>query len=98
MVGTHGYGILSVGSKKQQRKVLVHQVALVLSGKGFDPSLDVDHACNLKRCFEPTHIRQITHRENSLRGGGPFAANASKLCCKHGHEFNERNTLVYVYK
>lgn len=56
----HGYGMVNVGGKARRvhieaYKALVGPVA---------PGLSVMHLCNVPACFEPTHLKVGTHKEN----------------------------------
>lgn len=50
--------------------------------------LTLDHLCRVRSCVNPAHLEAVTQRVNTLRGG-----NAAKTHCKHGHPFDDRNTM-----
>ena len=55
--------------------------------------LEPDHLCRNPACVRPDHLELVTHRENSIRGTS-FASRANNTHCIHGHEFDEKNTLI----
>lgn len=56
------------------------------------PELTTDHLCRVKPCVNPVHLEAVTGRVNTLRSNNPFAQNARRTHCKHGHEFTPENT------
>ncbi|MEV8638105.1 HNH endonuclease signature motif containing protein [Streptosporangium sp. NPDC051023] len=59
---------------------------------GWEP----DHLCRVRACVNPGHLQPVTHKENVLRGESPWAVNARKTHCVHGHPFDEVNTAFTV--
>jgi hypothetical protein len=55
---------------------------------------ELDHLCRNRSCCNPTHLQEVSHRVNILRGQGVCAINARKTHCKRGHEFTKENTLL----
>jgi hypothetical protein len=46
----------------------------------------LDHvACNNPPCCNPSHVKLVTPRENTLRSNNPMAVNARKTHCSNGH-------------
>jgi hypothetical protein len=54
--------------------------------------LHLDHLCRVRNCVNPAHLEPVTQAENTLRGVGLAAANASKTHCPAGHEYTPENT------
>ncbi len=54
--------------------------------------LQIDHVrawgCTSRACCSPWHLEAVTARENTLRGTGFAALNASKTRCINGHEYD----------
>ena len=91
-LGTHnegGYGTVYMrGENYMAHRVLYRMFVGNLSRK-----LQIDHLCRNRDCVNPTHLEQVTLRENILRGVGVTAINAKKTCCIYGHKFDDKNTL-----
>lgn len=78
----------------QGRKELIHRVLYVWAtgrklyrghGKG---TPELDHViCSNRSCCNPTHVKLVPHKVNSLRSvSSPTAINANKTHCIRGHE------------
>lgn len=79
-----GYGMINVDCKIK----LAHNISLILAGIEINYNLVRDHICKNTSCVNPSHIEQVTSKENTLRGSGPSAINARMKCCKYGHKFS----------
>jgi hypothetical protein len=71
---------------------LVHRIAYAAWHGGVCPPV-LDHLCRERHCFNPAHLESVTHRQNILRGTAPSVDNYLKTHCKHGHPFDETNTV-----
>lgn len=81
-----GYG--QVWDSETQKLLYVH-VAMYVERRGAIPAgKNIDHRCNNKKCFRFSHLRAVSPRANTLRGGGPTAINARKKLCLRGHPFD----------
>lgn len=87
---THGYGRFSIKSKRYR----AHRISYTLHKGAIPKGMTLDHLCRVRGCVNPAHLEVTSMRENTLRGVSPTAVNAQKTHCKHGHEFNERNTYT----
>jgi hypothetical protein len=56
------------------------------------PDLVIDHLCKNRKCVNPTHLEQVTNKENLRRSPCTSTLNSAKTHCIHGHEFNDKNT------
>jgi hypothetical protein len=73
----------------------VHVIAYELAHGPVPDGMEVDHECNRRACFEATHLRAMTHRDNVLRSEtAPPAVNARKTHCPRGHGYTPSNTYV----
>ena len=87
---THGYGAFRLGKKM----VYAHRWAYGQYVGELDPELVIDHICETLRCVRPNHLRQITNRQNIMRGNGACAVNARQVECKKGHPYDLFNLYV----
>lgn len=53
-----------------------------------------DHLCSIHTCVRPDHIEAVTQQENTLRGEGPAARNATKTHCPQSHPYDDENTYI----
>lgn len=86
-VKSNGYTHVSRRVDGERRYYLAHRVMLVAT-TGVDLSgLTVDHVCEVRACCNPEHLRASEHHKNVLRSrNNPYAINARKTHCIHGHE------------
>lgn len=89
-VSVGGYGQFVLGSKRYT----AHRIGYLLAGRAIPAGLVLDHACRVRECVNPDHLRPTTNRENVLIGIGLSAINARKTHCHRGHEFTPENTRV----
>ena len=77
------------------KSVEAYVISFEIIGKNkLIPGLELDHfVCSNPACIRPEHIKQVTHKENILRGNCPAAQNARKKNCQDGHTFNKDNTI-----
>lgn len=83
-----GYGKLRIGKKR----FLVHRLTYEWFFGTINPNLTIDHLCRNRKCCNPLHLEEVTHRVNNLRGMNAAAINARKTHCKNGHEFTLDST------
>lgn len=86
-----GYGTMPVRGKTYR----VHRLAWLLTYGSLTPGLVIDHLCRNKLCCNPSHMEEVTPRENVLRGIGPTATNKRKTHCLRGHELTSENCYPF---
>jgi hypothetical protein len=85
-----GYGIV----KLERRQARAHRVAYELAVGPIPDGLTIDHLCENKGCVNPDHMEPVTRGVNNLRGNSPWALNAKRLVCKHGHPLTGENLRI----
>jgi hypothetical protein len=53
-----------------------------------DHYLHPQDSCIGPKCVNPDHLKQVTNKENILRGNGSGARNARKTSCPAGHKYD----------
>ena len=85
-----GYGMATVA---RNQIGYAHRFAYESLVGPIGDGLHVDHLCRVRCCVNPVHMELVSQRENTLRGVGFAAKNASKETCPKGHPYDEENTL-----
>lgn len=99
-----GYGLITINSVVRR----VHRVSFEEFNGPIPNGLSVLHSCDNPPCFNPSHLEAGTSQKNrqDAFARGRITAEAMKewfkkrtarrhaaqTHCKHGHEFNEKNT------
>lgn len=81
-LGSHGYGVFSLGKFNLQN---AHRVAWRALRGPLPEGLSIDHLCRNRRCVNPSHMELVTNVENVMRGESFSAVNARKTHCQRGH-------------
>lgn len=69
--------------------IRANRFALEVAGVKIPKGLVVDHKCRTRLCVNPSHLRIVTQRTNSIENSeGPTAINKAKTHCLRGHEFD----------
>lgn len=89
-----GYGLFRV----DKVKVGAHRFSYELHKGKIPEGKQIDHLCRNRACVNPDHLEAVLPIINYLRGVSPWAQNARKTHCKHGHELSGENLIIYVYK
>lgn len=86
-----GYGHFSFNGMNMK----AHRAAVILAGRAIPKGMMIDHKCRNRACVNPTHLRIVDHRTNTLENSAAVTAlNAAKTHCRNGHVFSKENTLV----
>ena len=89
-VNRHGYGCI-----KEKGSVLrAHRVSWLLHVGPVPEGLELDHLCRVRCCVNPSHLRAVTSRENTLAGEGLTARQARQTHCKRGHSLEGPNLRI----
>lgn len=60
-----GYGIINLGGKATR----AHRVVYFLTQGDLNTTLEILHTCDNKKCCNPAHLTQDTHRANLIQAG-----------------------------
>jgi hypothetical protein len=90
--GTHPYGQFYVSPERP--KVLAHRFAWEILVEPIPDGLELDHLCRNAVCVNPDHLEPVTHRENILRGEGPFSWRSRQTECRNGHALVGKNLQI----
>lgn len=83
-----GYGILRINGTGAYMARWAYEHFVEPIPDGYEP----DHLCRTRACVNSDHLEPVTHQVNVLRGESPWAENARKTHCVHGHPFDVANT------
>lgn len=72
--GRYGYFCLN------RKNMLPHRWSYQYFIEPLEPGMTIDHLCRNTLCVNPSHLEQVTMRENIIRGG-----NSIKTHCPKGH-------------
>jgi len=75
------------------KPVYAHRLSYELLIGEIPDGLHIDHLCRNRGCVNPEHLEPVKQGEN-LRRGEHVNQNKFKTHCVHGHEFNEKNTMI----
>lgn len=93
-----GYGKFG-GGKQLPGETLAHRAAYTVLVGPIPPGTEIDHACRVRSCINPAHLRPLTHAENvRLSDHKTNHRNAVKTHCKRGHPLEGLNLIVETYE
>ena len=82
-----GYGTFYFRKKPRR----AHRVSYFFVHGAIHDNMVIDHICKNRNCVEPTHLRIVTAKENSLKNSNSVGAvNARKTKCSNGHPFDRK--------
>ena len=73
----------------------VHRISWLLAGKQISSGLVISHLCEVPNCVRPSHLDQVTNRENRLYGHGLTARLARRDKCSRGHLYSVYGHFIY---
>lgn len=93
-IGANGYGRYAVKIDGKTAHYGAHRYAYELLVGPIGEGLTLDHLCNNPPCVNPDHLVPASMTDNTLRGHSPWAVNARKTHCVHGHPFSGENLIM----
>jgi hypothetical protein len=91
-IGKGGYGAAYLWWGNWCRTILVHRAAYLLWKGAIGDSLEVDHRCHNRACFNPDHLEAVTRSVNNSRRRWMRNQYYRVTHCKWGHPYDEANT------
>ena len=95
-----GYGRFSIPARSalsvrgKRTKVMAYRFSYELANGPIPSGYEPDHLCKNRACVNHSHLRVLTHKENTLAGDSFSAVNAMKTHCHKVHEFTKENTAI----
>lgn len=77
---------------------LAHRLNYALFVQSPAIEMQCDHLCRNPSCCNPSHIEEVTPRENYMRGTSPMATNNKRTHCVNGHLLEGDNLRIYNRK
>jgi hypothetical protein len=87
------YGYFGFGGRAR----LAHRVSYELHKGPIPDGLEIDHLCRVTFCVNPDHLEAVTKSVHALRGDGRWVTKARfamQTHCRHGHLYDEANTMI----
>lgn len=85
-----GYGSIQHDGRQHP----AHRISWLLS-YGVMPTKHINHLCRNRSCVRPSHLEDVSNRENLLDSPITKATvNAAKTHCPQGHPYSPENTRV----
>lgn len=86
-VASHGYAQIGWQDGGYRQVVTAHRAAWVHhSGRQIGEGMTIDHTCKIRRCVNPSHLREVSNFENARR---TFGRDWKEGECRNGHSNSE---------
>ena len=73
----HGYGQLAKMHEGKQYTLLAHRVMFDLAHGDIPDGHEIYHACGIRACVAPDHLRAVTRKQNCENQGGAYRTSKS---------------------
>lgn len=97
-LGSVGYGKFHETVCGEQITIGAHRASYEEFRGEIPNGYQIDHLCRNRACVNPEHLEAVSQRENVLRGIGRAAENHKKTQCVRGHDFDSKNTYIWLTK
>ena len=85
-----GYGRVVFCGKKRS----AHRFLYELLKKKVSLGLEIDHLCRNRKCVNPNHLEEVTHKENMKRAWAVRIKDTPN--CPKGHPYDKNNLYMIV--
>lgn len=90
-----GYGVFYIRSNGKTKSYRAHRVSWEIFKGKIPEGMVLDHICRNKGCVNPSHLRVVSCKINTIENSdGPAAINAKKNACPRGHLFAGENLYI----
>lgn len=88
---SHGYAQIGWHQNGIRIMELCHRLRWTIEHGPIPEDMTVDHACHVRPCINPEHLRLMSNVKNASDNGM-----ATRTHCPKGHEYTEGNTRTYT--
>lgn len=69
---------------------LAHRVSFEIANGAIRTGAEIDHICHTRGCVRPSHLREVTHKQNMENYAGVYASNSSGVRGVHWHKQHQK--------